>query len=249
MTKIAMSTAEITLRQSAIRSNAPVFNNSQALKATQRSEKLNAFLSLYQDPSGKNTSKSWMAGLHPVMFHQLFNVCAAMEDKTTLAVSRGHGRVATELDLVRSIGTGFNKSAGAIHKFLRFDTPLEMEVVKQGNCHISVPVTDRLERSKYVLARLSKLINFRDHILELDPAKRRMMLDSDTRSRLLLYGSWNSGKIIEYSLEYMARAFAIHMRSDDREELMNGFGSDSFSLKQALENFNFREGESSLTLT
>ena len=220
MTEFNNAVADQIIRLSAVEAHVPAKRNVKAQQAIIRSNKVADFISRYVSKTGE--SSRGFTRFHPAFIQQMYNTLVALEIKSTLAQARGDGRVATGVDNVRSIGSGFHHAAPAIHEFLGLHTDFQLETVRKGALHISVPVAEQLEKSNQVFTRLQQRIAHRDMLTKMSRAEKRRVLDDDMRHDLLLTGAWNSGKIIEYSIEYMARAFANAVNPDLRNELVRG---------------------------
>ena len=225
----ALATQE--LRQTAVAAYVQPMTNQAAQHSLIAAEKVNAFLAPYAKRA--NRIKGFTP-LHPAFFHQLYSTLIALEYGASLARARGDGRLATTVDQVRSIGTGFGKSIGAIERFLKFDTdPAERRFISKRSLKATFPIADQLHRSSDVFMTLIEKLDAR-RVLIRDHEKHGTKLSKEDRDNKLIYGKWDEAKIIEYSIEYMARSFAIAMTDEVRHKLVTD-GPEGFSLKQAMD--------------
>lgn len=213
MSKFSESLTKQIQRLALVKANATEDNNRVAYEALVRADKVVELLAPYL---GREDSVTGFTEHTPSCFQQVYATLFAVEDKRTLAQARGDGRLSTAVQQIRNTGNGFRNSVEHIELFLEIDHA-ELHHIKKGDFSATLPeVTDLLTSGSYY-DRLYKNLKKREDLL-----KSEKPLSDEQKELYLIGPRWNEGKIIEYTTEYIARAFAYRMDADQRKNLIHG---------------------------
>lgn len=152
----------------------------------------------------------------PACFQQIYSTAHALDTSTSLAQSRGHGRLATAVDSIRSIGSGFRRSVRQIERFLGIPEA-ELAARTKGNFRATMPVVGDLFQSAYYYAHMERALAEREIA-----SNSGRPLSKEERDLHLLTPAWDEYKILQYTTEYIARAFTERMPEHERSELIRG---------------------------
>lgn len=153
----------------------------------------------------------------PACFQQIFSTAFAVDTDTTLSYARGDGRLASTVDHIRSIGTGFRANVRALEAFLGIEeADLEYDKTRQ-RFKATMPVVTDLYQSAFYYDRMEKALAEREKA-----SKSGKKLSKEQRQLHLLTPGWTEDKILQYTTEYIARAFARRMPNVDRHGLVAG---------------------------
>jgi hypothetical protein len=152
----------------------------------------------------------------PTCFQQIYATTFAVDTSTSLAKARGDGRLATAIDHIRSIGTGFRKSVRSIELFLGIEEA-ELVYSKKQNFQATMPEITDLYQSAYYYGQMEKALVERDKA-----ATSGRKLSKEELQLHLLTPGWTKDKILQYTTEYISRAFAKRMPDAERRGLIQG---------------------------
>jgi hypothetical protein len=152
----------------------------------------------------------------PACFQQIFATAFAVDSKTSLAKARGDGRLATAVDHIRSIGNGFRHNVRSIERFLRIDEA-ELVYSKKQHFKATMPEITDLYQSAYYYGQMEKAL-----VLRAKATASGEKLSKEELQLHLLTPGWTEDKILQYTTEYIARAFAKRMPDSERSGLIQG---------------------------
>jgi hypothetical protein len=230
MSKFSEALTKQMQRLSIIKAQAAEDKNVAAYEALVRADKVLELLTPYLGREGQVTGYTEHT---PACFQQVYATLIAVEDKKSLAQSRGDGRLSTVVQNIRSTGNGFRQTVRQIEQFLGI-AESELVFVKTGDFHATLPeVTDLLTSGSYY-EKMKIALHERQEKID-EGAK----LSDEECQHFLIGGRWDAAKIVEYTTEYIARAFAKRMDADHRKALISGGASfenalDSLGLIKAL---------------
>jgi hypothetical protein len=200
-------------RLSLVKAQAIEDKNVAAYEALVRADKV---LELLKPYLGREGQVAGYTEHTPGCFQQIYATIIAVEDRKTLAQARGDGRLSTVVQNIRSTGNGFRNSVRQIEQFLGIEHA-KLEHVKAGDFDATLPeVTDLLTSGSYYELMKESLRSRQDRI---DSGEK---LSKEEREHLLIGDRWDATKIVEYTTEYIARAFARRMDSQERKSLISG---------------------------
>jgi hypothetical protein len=230
MSNFSNALATQTLRLSSTVSAIAPANNAAAISALVGAEKVNMFLEPY---ARKGKKIKGFTEFHPHFFQVLYSNLVALEYGASLARARGDGRLASSVDQVKSIGNGFGLAMKSIERFLQIeDGTTDKETIKKRNLVAVFPTMQHLHRSGDILSNMIVRLGVRRNAIEYMEAGGR--IDALTKKSLLIGGRWDEARIIEYTIEYLSRAFAYALSEDVRHKLV-AQGTEGISLREAMD--------------
>jgi hypothetical protein len=152
----------------------------------------------------------------PACFQQIFATTFAVDTNTSLTKARGDGRLATAIDSIRSIGSGFRHNVRAIEHFLRIEES-ELVYSRKRDFQATMPKISDLYQSAYYYGQMEKALVERDKA-----ATSGRTLSKEELQLHLLTPGWTKDKILQYTTEYISRAFAKRMPDAERSGLIKG---------------------------
>ena len=185
--------------------------------------KVNEFLAEYQGSRG-------FSEYHPAFVVQMTTAMGSLELHKPLSLMRGNGRIATVIDHTKNTGNGMRRCADSLVNALLHQVevmrqngdvelnqpiPLDFHWIADNRTKISYPEADRLPKSTHVMAVLQSLLDSRRGL-------EGVRLSKEVRKNLLLTKGWTEAKIISYTIELLARAFAYKVDPDKRLNLVEG---------------------------
>ena len=186
-------------------------DNAAAYAALLRADKVNELLMPF---IGRNVEG--FTEYTPSCFQQVFATAYAVDKDTSLSRARGEGRLATAVDHIRSVGTGFRKNVRLIEQFLGIE---ESTLIynKRQYFRATMPEVTNLFQSAHYYNRMETSLAERENA-----AREGSSLSKEEKQRLLLTKGWTVDKIRQYTTEYISRAIAHRMPKTERHELLFG---------------------------
>jgi hypothetical protein len=208
-------------RLSLVKAQAVEDKNRAAYEALVRADKVLELLTPYL---GREDQVVGYTKHTPACFQQIYATLIAVEDKKSLVQARGDGRLSTVVQNIRSTGNGFRASVRQIERFLGIE-PAELEFVKAGEFKATLPVVTDLLTSGSYYDRMDRGLRDRQRLINSGEE-----LSEEQCEEYLIGGKWDATKIIEYTTEYIARAFSRRMDGGQRSALIGGGGSFEVAL-------------------
>lgn len=177
--------------------------------------------------------RNW-TGVHVPFLHTFIDTCHAMYKGQTLTASRGHGRIASVVDHMRSNGSGFAVSVPGILRFTEMDRmaefkDLEMVHIESGMLNATFPNTDMIMKSGPMFTRMLNKLVTRQALID-----RGARLSQEEKDNYLIKNNWTASRIIEMTVEFAARSFAFGLPTPIAEQLVTG-DLEQMSVSRALE--------------
>lgn len=212
-------------------------NNAAALAAQNRAEKINSVIAPIAKALRQGYKVNNWTGAHVPFIHCFYDTALALEHGTSLTRARGDGRLSTLVDNVRPIGNGFRASAGSIIRFNEMNDvigDIEMVRIDKGVLHATFPYANMIYKSGPMFTRMLQKLDVRRAMIE-SGAK---LSDKEKRD-YLIHTRWTASRIIEQTVEFAARSFAIGLDDYTRRKLVTQ-PIEGLSIKDALDSLSPR---------
>lgn len=207
-------------------------NNVAARAAQNRAEKINSVIAPIAKALRQGYKVNNWTGAHVPFIHCFYDTALALEYGTSLTRARGDGRLSALVDNVRPIGTGFRASADAIIKFNEMNDvigDIEMVRIDKGVLHATFPYADMIYKSGPMFSRMLEKLDIRQALI-----KSGAKLSRKEKKDYLIHSRWSASRIIEQTVEFAARSFAIGLDDYTRSKLVTQ-PIEGMSIRDALE--------------
>jgi hypothetical protein len=194
--------------------------NKAAYESLARTDKVLDFLQPYLGHAGDVQGFTQHT---PGFFQHVYATLVAREFKESAAKTRGDGRLASAIDNIRSNGNGLNKAARSVEQFLGLE-PSKLNYTAENHFKLTLPEVDVLPKSGDVFRVMEARLQERAR------EAKAGGLTKEKKKELLLTPGWTESKIIEYTIEYLSRAFVFKMEDDVRHDLVRTTLPFSFAL-------------------
>lgn len=198
--------------------------NKDAEAAIIRAEKINHVIAPIAKIARRGGTVTNWTGVHVPFLHNFYDTLLALETGRSLVNARGDGRLTSLVDNVRPIGSGFRASVNSILKFNGLDQidqlrDLKFVRVDRGLLHATFPIANLIHKSGPLFTSMLDKVQQRDRIIR-DSINNGYKLDAATRDFYLIKNNWTGHRIIEETVEFVTRSFAVSVPPATRERLI-----------------------------